>query len=332
MRLASLRVVGVPLLQERVGVQLSDGRWLDANLAYAGYLGAHGKTARPQAAADAYLPPDMVAIIRGEAGSLSLLRALFDWGEERVSKGEEPLGPNGERVAFREEELRWLPPVPRPGKVIALGLNFRDHLAEGGPLHKEPPFPMGFVKVTSSLVGHREPILVPRDSRAVDYEVELAVVVGARCKGVRRERALEHVFGYTIFNDVSEREIQIPEFGVGLINLGKNLDTFGPMGPWVVTADELSDPDGLELELWVNDEEAPRQRSNTRHLVFDIPRILEHWSQQSLEPGDILTTGTPGGVAIFHKPPDPWYLKPGDVVRARVEGVGVLENPVRQAP
>jgi 2-keto-4-pentenoate hydratase/2-oxohepta-3-ene-1,7-dioic acid hydratase in catechol pathway len=222
------------------------------------------------------------------------------------------------------DEVTLLAPVQRPGKFLAIGLNYADHVRETG--RELPEYPAVFPKQVTSVNAPGAPILLPPESSAVDYEGELAIVIGRRCRRVPRERALEVVAGYTIVNDVSVRDWQrrSPTFTVG-----KGWDTHGPMGPWIVTLDEIAaqgDPLALELRTTVNGE--LRQHSNTRELIFDVPALVEMLSTCfTLEPGDVIATGTPAGVGMAMDPPA--FLRPGDLVRIEIEGIGVLENPVR---
>ena len=221
-----------------------------------------------------------------------------------------------ESLPLAEVELG--PPVPDPQKIVCLGLNYRDHAAETGM--PEPAAPILFAKFANSLIGHGAPIVRPTASEQIDYEAELAVVIGRKGKNIPKERAYEHVFGYTTINDVTARDRQRNH---KQWFLGKALDTFCPMGPWVATADEV-EPENLEVKCWVNGE--LRQDANTRDLIFDIPTLIATISQgMTLVPGDIISTGTPAGVGIGMKPPT--FLKSGDVVEMTITGLGKLSNP-----
>ena len=212
----------------------------------------------------------------------------------------------------------------RPPKILAVGLNYADHIAESGM--ETPKLPLVFNKQSTSVVGPRDPFHMPRVSQALDYEGELGVVIGSRCRHVPKERAAEVIAGYTVLNDVTVRDWQLrtPTW-----TLGKSFDTHCPMGPWIVTSDELVDPHGLALETRVNGE--LRQSSNTKNLVFDCFTLVEHLSTAfTLEPGDVIATGTPGGVGIAMKPPR--LLQVGDVVRIAIEGIGEIENAVIEEP
>ncbi len=206
-------------------------------------------------------------------------------------------------------------PVGGVGKVLCIGLNFSDHAAEAGMAAPEEP--ILFLKATSALCGPNDPIRVPKGAHKVDWEVELGVVIGREAKYVSAEDALSHVAGYCVFNDVSERTFQLDR--AGQWTKGKSCDSFGPAGPWLVTPDEIGDPQKLSMELTVNGE--VMQKGSTATMIFPVATIISYLSQMmTLHPGDIIATGTPPGVGMGMKPPR--YLKPGDVVEASVEGLG----------
>ncbi len=211
-------------------------------------------------------------------------------------------------------------PVPRPGKIMCIGLNYRDHAEESKqPI---PEYPTIFSKYANSVIGPAEPIVLPRVSQRVDYEGELGVVIGRRGRYIPEGQALEYVAGYVPLNDVSARDFQ---HRTSQWTIGKTFDTFAPMGPMLVTADEVPDPHSLDLRVTVSGQQM--QSSNTCHLIFSIPRLIAYLSLvMTLEPGDVIFTGTPGGVGAARTPPR--YLKPGDEVRVEIERVGVLVNPV----
>ena len=223
------------------------------------------------------------------------------------------------------DSVTVLPPIARPTKIICMGGNFSDHLAEGSS--SLPSFPVSFLKAPTSLVGHRAPVIYPKRVKLLDYEVELATVIGKECKDVPRKDALDYVAGFSVFNDISARDIQFAEMKRGFCNLGKNFDTFGPMGPCLVTPDQAGNPDNLGMELRVNGQ--TRQLSSTKKMVFKVRELIEFFSSMTLEPGDIITSGTPSGVAIYRKPDkEPYLLRPGDSIEAKVENLGRLQNMV----
>lgn len=212
-------------------------------------------------------------------------------------------------------------PVAQVGKFIAIGLNYADHAAESGvPIPKEP---VVFMKATSCIQGPNDPVMLPRGSVKTDWEVELGVVIGTRARYVSMKDALEHVAGYAVINDVSEREFQLergPQW-----DKGKGCDTFGPIGPWLVTTDEIANVQRLDMWLDINGQRM--QTGNTRTMIFTVAKLVSYVSQfMTLLPGDVITTGTPPGVGLGLKPPR--YLKKGDVIRLGIEGLGEQEQVV----
>jgi 2-keto-4-pentenoate hydratase/2-oxohepta-3-ene-1,7-dioic acid hydratase in catechol pathway len=228
------------------------------------------------------------------------------------------------------DEVHIVAPIERPGRdVFCVGLNYRAHAAEAarmaGQVLVMPEFPSLFTKLPGSVIGPDQVIVIePAISTRVDWEVELAVIIGVGGRDIPAAQALDHVFGYTVGNDVSARDIQMRHGGQYF--KGKSFDTFCPIGPWIVTADEIPNPGELGLRTRVNGVE--KQNSNTRDLIFDVPSIIESLSQGlTLEPGDIILTGTPEGVGFARTPPE--FLKDGDVVECEIDRIGVLCNPVR---
>lgn len=221
------------------------------------------------------------------------------------------------------EDARLAAPVPRPGKLICIGLNYRDHAAEQGAAI--PQSPIVFSKFATSVVGPDDPVVIPTGCTQPDYEAELAVVIGRLAKGVSRAKAYDYVFGYCAFNDVSARDFQ---FADKQWQRGKSCDTFAPIGPYVATRDEVRNPQGLSIKLRLNGE--IMQNSRTEQMIFGVPELIEFLSASvTLEPGDVIATGTPPGVGFARKPP--LYLKPGDRMEVEIEGLGVLANPVAAA-
>jgi 2-keto-4-pentenoate hydratase/2-oxohepta-3-ene-1,7-dioic acid hydratase in catechol pathway len=254
------------------------------------------------------LPADMIAIL--ELGDAALYTAR------------KAAGGRARRLALSEVE--FLAPVQGPPTVLAIGMNYGSHIAELG--RATPEFQVWFNKQRTCVIGPGDGIVVPAVSDQVDYEGELAMVIGRRCRHVPAARAMDVVAGFTILNDVSVRDWQwrTPTF-----TMGKSFDTHGPVGPWMVTPDELGDPQGLSLRTWVNDQ--LRQDGSTADMLFDCAQQIEHLTTAfTLEPGDIISTGTPSGVGASFDPPK--WLRPGDVVRIEIEGIGTLENPVIASP
>ncbi len=260
------------------------------------------------AAAAPELPREMTALLA--AGAEARLRA--------ARAAEHPAA----RIPLDDVHLHA--PVLRPPKLLAVGLNYADHVAESGlpaPVH-----PSIFNKQSTCVTGPYDPVQRPRVSGALDYEGELAFVIGSRCRHVPRERAAEVIAGYTILNDVSVRDWQ---FHTPTMTMGKSFDSHGPMGPWLVTPDELGDPHALGIRTWVNGE--LRQDGNTKGLIFDCFDVVAYLSTAfTLEPGDVISTGTPAGVGIAMVPPR--LLVAGDVVRIEIERIGQIENPVIEEP
>ncbi|MGI3209562.1 fumarylacetoacetate hydrolase family protein [Roseovarius tibetensis] len=217
------------------------------------------------------------------------------------------------------------PPVGRVGKLICIGLNYSDHAAELGATPPEDP--VVFLKATSSINGPFDPVILPRGSEKGDWEVELGVVIGRRAKYVTEAQAMRHVAGYTIFNDVSERSLQLERSGQW--TKGKSCDTFAPLGPWLVTPDEMADVQTLDLSVDVNGDRM--QSGSTAKMIFGVSRIVSYLSElMTLEPGDVIATGTPSGVGIGHTPPR--FLKDGDEMVLRISGLGEQRTPVRAEP
>ena len=234
-----------------------------------------------------------------------------------------------ERAATRKADISLSAvtleaPVQRPGKILAIGLNYADHIAESG--QPTPTEQIWFSKYVTSINAPFAPVQLPKVSMMLDYEAELVVVIGKRCKHVSKEKAHEVIFGYSVGNDVTVRDWQ---FKTPQWVLGKSFDTHAPFGPWIVTPDEIGDPHALGIRAFVNGEK--RQDSNTKHLVFNIFDQIAHISKaMTLEPGDIISSGTPGGVGVAMKPPQ--FLKAGDVTRIEIDKIGAIEATVVAEP
>ena len=221
---------------------------------------------------------------------------------------------------FGEPDVTFLAPITRPLKLIGVGLNYKDHVEE--IKGQTPKQPLLFGMYGSAIIGPEESIVIPPMSKQVDYEAELGVVIGRRARHVSRDAALDYIAGYTIINDVSARDLQ---FSDGQWLRGKSFDTFAPMGPYLVTRNTLGDGDGLAIELRLNG--ATMQKSNTRNLIFKVPDLISYISEiMTLEVGDVIATGTPGGVGFVRNPQV--FMKPGDVVEIEIEGIGLLRNRV----
>lgn len=271
-----------------------------------------------------------------EEGKILILPQLFDWlpesleglvsaGFEFLSRIEARLAELPEEVkekhSIEVKEVKLLAPIMNPPKIICLGLNYRDHAAEQGA--RIPDEPIIFIKPRTTIIGPNQPIVKPDFVKKLDYEGELAIIIGRRGKNIPVSKAGDHIFGYTILNDVTARDIQFKD---RQWTRGKSFDTFAPIGPCITTRNQIRDPGNLRIRTWVNGE--LRQDSSTKNMVFNVYEIIHHLSRvMTLEPCDIIATGTPAGVGVFMKP-EPKFLNPGDVVVIEIEGIGRLENEV----
>jgi acylpyruvate hydrolase len=302
--------------QERLGAMDHSGNVVDLINAYASYLRKVDNAAAAVGFATAALGSDMVEFLKhGEkamdAARIAIKHAATDSAGDNL---------------IERQRARLMAPVPRPGALISAGKNFSDHVAEMSS-KKGPVAPVAFLKLPGSVIGPEDDIPHPPEVKNLDYEVELAVIIGKPCVDVGAEEAMDYVAGYASFNDISARDIIRGENKSGIHLMGKSFPGFAPMGPYLVTADEIADPQNLKLWLRVNGE--TRQDSNLGYMIFKIRDMIAYWSQMGLNPGDVLTTGTPRGVAAGRKADQvPWWLKPGDLVEAEVEGLGCLRNRV----
>jgi 2-keto-4-pentenoate hydratase/2-oxohepta-3-ene-1,7-dioic acid hydratase in catechol pathway len=253
------------------------------------------------------------------AGFADMLAVLASGAEGRAKIENFVHNPPADSI-FPLASVRLLAPIPRPPKLICIGLNYRDHAAEA---HQEiPKVPTIFAKFSNVVIGPGEAIVLPKISRKPDYEAEFMFVIGTGGRHIAAQDWQRHVFGYTVFNDVSARDFQSV---TSQWMIGKTFDTFGPMGPYLVSADEIPDPHALDISLSIGGQVL--QHSNTRELIFKIPDLVAYLSSVfTLEPGDVVATGTPGGVGFARKPPR--YLQAGDEVVITIEGIGELRNPV----
>lgn len=300
--------------QERIGAVDSAGRIVDLQRAYASYLRANEDNLQADRLAAVTLGKDMVDLLkRGELALDAARKALA-----HANKATD--------AVYERGQVRLKSPVPRPGALVSAGKNFSDHVAEMSS-KKGPVAPVAFLKLPGTVIGPEDDIPHPPEVKNLDYEVELAVIMGKPCVDVTAEEALDYVAGYASFNDISGRDVIRGENKNGIHLMGKSFPGFAPMGPYLVTADEIPEPQNLKLWLRVNGE--TRQDSNLGYMIFKIRDMIAYWSQMGLNPGDVLTTGTPKGVAAGRKPDQvPWWLKPGDVVEAEVEGLGCLRNRI----
>ena len=260
------------------------------------------------------------AVIAKAAAVLANASALAEW--------------QGEGIVTPQDRTRLLAPVPRPGKLIMVGSNYQSHVGEAGAAAKNLPaarsekhdWPVAFSKFPSVVVGPDEPIPYPQHTRQLDYEAELCVVIGKRCRDVAEADVDTVIAGYTITNDISLRDIQFAEMRRGLILLGKNSDASAPIGPYIVTRDEIPDPQVLRIRCWVNG--ALRQDDTTAHMTISVRKLVSYFSRVTLEPGDIIATGTPAGVGIFQNSPEAALLKVGDRIDIEIDRIGRLSNTI----
>jgi 2-keto-4-pentenoate hydratase/2-oxohepta-3-ene-1,7-dioic acid hydratase in catechol pathway len=269
-------------------------------------------------------PADMLAYLRGGAEARGQVREALGFLDQLPAEVQDNLVGHTALI-YREDQVRRLAPLPRPGKIICVGLNYRDHAAESGmPIPKEPIL---FCKYSNTVIGPEAPILLPPTSEEVDYEAELVFVIGKAGRNIPKSEAMSYVAGYTCGHDVSARDYQLKRGG-GQWMVGKTWDTFAPMGPVLVTADEGLDPNNLPIRCVVNGETL--QNGNTNQFIFNVAETIEYLSHlMTLEPGDVVFTGTPPGVGFARKPPI--FLKDGDVAEIQIDGIGTLRNPVRSS-
>lgn len=259
------------------------------------------------------LPLSLDELVSLGIEGLNLLENLID----------DSTGDDVKEALVERNEVKMEAPISSPPKIICLGLNYRDHAEEGGA--KIPDEPIIFMKPRTSIIGPEELIIKPKFVKQLDYEVELAIIIGKRGKNIPSSEAEDYIFGYTAFNDVSARDIQFKD---GQWTRGKSFDTFAPIGPCITTTSQIGDPNNLHLLTRVNSE--VRQNSSTRNMIFNVYEIVHQMSRvMTLEPCDIIATGTPAGVAAFMKP-KPVFLSPGDIVEIEVENIGTLRNSVTE--
>ena len=263
------------------------------------------------------LPTSLIECIEESDAGLAAVRDALADAESAVKRGESP--PH----VYALDAVTLDPPL-LPGKIMAVGKNYADHAAEGpGQVYSRVA---GFVKLTSCVVAHDVTVRRPAWTETFDYENELAIVIGRDCCDVPPDEAYDCVFGYTIMNDLSCREVQMAERKEGNICIGKNFPGAAPLGPWVVTKDEIPDPHNLRIVTRVNGE--VRQDSTTKNQIYNIPAQIAWYSHAGFEPGDLISSGTPAGTGLGYKGPGTWYLQNGDRVECEIEGIGVLANTV----
>ncbi|MFM2129546.1 MAG: hypothetical protein RL477_1092 [Pseudomonadota bacterium] len=324
MKLVSYTAAGERPRHRRLGIVLDNDVIADARAGYARML-AEGGDAQAEAIAAVRLPPEGAAFLAGGPVAMGEARKAAAWLARLHDDQPQARGPDDEPLFLHLSDARLFAPL-QPSKVIAAGRNYRAHHKEMSNSDMPYRLPSSWLKGASAVIGPHDDIVRPKAVKKLDYETELAFVIGKRCKNVPRERASEVIAGYVVANDVTARDIGRLEREEGNRLLGKSFDGFCPIGPCLVTADEIADPDALALATRVNDE--IRQDANTRDMIWKIPDILAYVSQIELLPGDIVTTGSPEGVAQGSGGSGGKFLKPGDVLESEIEGIGCLRNRI----
>jgi len=310
--------------RSRIGAVTNDARVIDLHSACALYLrDVEGESAFYRLA-DALVPPSMLGLFKGGDTSLEAAHKAFEYARSNPAVA----GPKGEAIVHSVSEVKLKAPIV-PRKFFHTAGNFREHHEEAtkaGFSHPVMPWIVFFQNV-DAIIGHDEPVIYPEHlTQELDYELELAVVLKKGGKHFSPEEAASYIGGYVIFNDITSRDIQRREMKSGVFSFCKGIDTFCPLGPWIVTADEIPDPHNLKMELRVNGES--RQRSHSSKMSVKIPEILSHYSPMGYSAGDVVSTGTVSGVAAFSGDPKAWYMKPGDVMECEIEDIGILRNRV----
>jgi 2,4-didehydro-3-deoxy-L-rhamnonate hydrolase len=296
--------------ERRIGAEW-EGQLVDLAMAFNALLGSQPS----KTFALRVIPSEMSSFIRLGGLALDAAAETIHFIKKR------PAVPVGEQLVYPFEAVKITAPIARPGKILCSGINYRGHSQEN-PNARMPEEPFFFSKLPSAVIGPGEPIVKPKLTDQLDYEVEFAVVIGKKMKSTPEEEVLNSVFGYTILHDVSARDVQFKD---NQITLGKNFDSFSPIGPCIVTTDELTNPGAVRLRSILNGK--VMQDGSTSDWVFSLPRLLSFLSGvMTLEPGDIVSTGTPAGVGVFRQPPV--FMKPGDQIVLEIEGIGRLENHV----
>jgi 2-keto-4-pentenoate hydratase/2-oxohepta-3-ene-1,7-dioic acid hydratase in catechol pathway len=311
--------------QSRIGALAGADRIVDLNSAYALHLRDVRQEGAYARLADAVVPTNMRELFEGGGTSLEAARTALEHARNQSAHA---AGVHGEPIFYAVADIRLKPPIV-PKKFFHTAGNFREHHEEAtqaGFSHPVMPWIVFFQNV-DAIIGHDEPVIYPEHlTQELDYELELAVVLKKGGKHFTPEEAGSHIGGYVIFNDITARDIQRREMKSGVFSFCKGIDTFCPLGPWIVTADEIPDPHLLAMELRVNGES--RQRSHSGKMSVKIPEILSHYSPMGYSAGDVVSTGTVSGVAAFSGDPKAWYLKPGDVMECEIEKIGILRNRV----
>ncbi len=312
-----------PAQRRRIGARTPAGEIVDLTAAYALFLRDVEGEMDAVRVAEHHVPPNMRKLFM--EGAVDDARKAFD---HALKRGPQVQGTGGERLIYGAKEVKIKAPII-PRKFFHTAGNFREHHEEAqkaGFSHPVLPWIVFFQNI-DAIVGPDEPVVYPSHlTQELDYELELAVVLKKAGKHFTEKEAPAYIGGYVIFNDVTARDIQRREMKSGVFSFCKGIDTFCPLGPHIITPDEIPDPQNLAMELRVNGE--PRQRSHTSKMAVKIPQIIAHYSAMGYSAGDVLSTGTVSGVAAFSGDPKAWYLKPGDIMECEIEKIGVLRNPV----
>jgi acylpyruvate hydrolase len=309
-----------PSALSRLGVLVGNELVADLRAGYALYLVDEAGNPKGRELAELYMPTYIAQFLHVGEPAWRALGDAYSYLAELAATAPDATGLGGEPLFIPLSECRLYAPV-RPLKLIAVGRNYPGYTKNPG--RQGGPVPAAFVKTLSSITGPDRSIVKPRGCEELDFETELALVIGKRCKHVSEDEAYGVVAGYTILNDVTARDVARRERESGNMFLGKTFDTFAPMGPWMVTREAIPDPMRLRIQTRVNGEQ--RQDGNTQDMIFPIPRLIAYMSQITLMPGDMIATGSPGGGGLSN--PD-WLLQPGDVIESEIEGIGVLRNTV----
>ncbi|HKU85779.1 MAG TPA: fumarylacetoacetate hydrolase family protein [Casimicrobiaceae bacterium] len=320
MKLVTCEVRAAAPTKRLLGALISESEIVDLEA-------AHAAAGRPRET----LPGDMLSFLAAGDPALAAARSALDYavGNRRATSRD------GSPLIWSRTQLRLLPAVPRPGKILHTSVNFSSHKTEVTKFKSEEwkaqnwgafhyKHPTGFLQAPSSTVGTDAEVVIPRFTEQLDYEIEIATVIGRRAKNVSKENALDYVAGFCVFNDISARDIQSREHANKVILLGKSFDTSCPLGPWLTTRDEIPDPEHLQMQLRLNGE--LRQDANTSEMIYGIRELVSWWSQITLEPGDVITSGSPAGVIAGRD--DAVWLKPGDRIEATIERLGTLVSTI----
>ena len=328
LRLLTYSPSGLPV--KRTAFLLGE-RVVDLQSASKLYVYSNEKDLFQEGYAEALAPTDMLSLISLGEGAINHAQKVYAFVQDLLDDKTEVKGVESEKLVYELSQVRVRAPL-RPRKIIHTAGNFREHAKEGEEAGWPFPIPqwISFLKNPDSVIGHDDEILKPSFTKQLDHELEMGIIIDKKMKNVSPQRAYEGIFGFTVFNDVTARDIQREEMKNGLLNFGKNLDTFAPLGPVIVPKNQIGDPHNLTMELRVNGD--VRQFGSTSRLSVRIEEIVAKYSWVTLYPGDMISTGTISGVAAFRKPdPTPYFLKHGDVLECEIEKIGLLRNTVVNA-